>query len=347
MSQKNVTLLQYVDDIWGVWPHSREDFDIFLGILNSFNPSITIKSTSSPTSVDFLDTTTFKDTTFKETHRLDIKVFFKETDTHALLFKTSFHPGHTYAGLIKSQLLRFHRICSREVDFYSAVKVLFRALSSRGYSRSFLRKCQRNFLVKKPIMVGSSLTFVTTYSPSTRDLVRGCRERFLHHTRDKDVLQDFRIIPAFRRNRNLQDFLVKAKIRPLYIPQVRNPVDYFKQRTWLQSHSTKEVFHIMVRGHVKCKNCVYLIMCQTCGLQYVGETGNSIATRMAQHKYNITNRKKVQTPLVAHFTVHGWKSLSTSILQCNPRWSAPLRRRAERLWINKLDTLHPKGLNEG
>ena len=115
--KKTLHYFRFLDDSWGVWPHSREDFDGFLTILNTHNPSITIKSTFSPSSVDFLDTTTFKGPEFPSTSRLDIKVNFKDTDTHALLHKSSFHPRHTYAGLVKSQLLRFHRICTRPGDF--------------------------------------------------------------------------------------------------------------------------------------------------------------------------------------------------------------------------------------
>ena len=135
--KKTLDYYRSLDDIWGIWPHSREDFDVFC-FLNNHNTSTRIKSTFSHSSVDFLDTSTFKGHDFVQTRQLDIKVFFKETDTHALLCKTSFHPRHTYAGLVKSQLLRFHRICIKQADFIAATKVLFTALSTtRGYCRSF------------------------------------------------------------------------------------------------------------------------------------------------------------------------------------------------------------------
>ena len=122
--KKPLHYFRFLDDIWGVWPYSREDCDECVSALNSHNSSISLKATFNLTAVDFLDTTTYKVPDFHNTHQLDIKVFFKDTDSHALLFKSSFHPKHTFAGLIKSQLLRFHRICSREEDFYRATKVL-------------------------------------------------------------------------------------------------------------------------------------------------------------------------------------------------------------------------------
>ena len=119
-SKRPIHYLRYLNDVWGVWPHSRSKFDLFLVTLNVHDPSISLKSCISTTCVDFLDTTTFKGPLFPSKLKLDVRVFFKATDTHALLHRSSFHPKHTYAGLLKSQLLRFSRICSEHSDFMDA-----------------------------------------------------------------------------------------------------------------------------------------------------------------------------------------------------------------------------------
>ena len=98
----------------------------------------------SENSVSFLDVTIFKGKQFLEKGRLDTKVFFKPTDTHELLHKKSYHPPHTFKGIIKSQILRFKRICSNQEDFEHACKILFSVLCTRGYSKSFLRKIKRD-----------------------------------------------------------------------------------------------------------------------------------------------------------------------------------------------------------
>lgn len=59
---------------------------------------------------------------------LGTRVYFKPTDTHALLHKTSHHPKHTYRGIIKSQLIRFNRICARHEDVEVATGTLFKDL---------------------------------------------------------------------------------------------------------------------------------------------------------------------------------------------------------------------------
>ena len=109
---------RYLDDIWGIWPGSEAEFTVFMSVLNAHNPSIQLTHTLSNSTIDFLDTTVYKGPDFNLTSLFEIKVFFKPTDTHALLFKNSFHPRHTFKGIVKSQLrIRFDRICTRREDF--------------------------------------------------------------------------------------------------------------------------------------------------------------------------------------------------------------------------------------
>ena len=136
--------LRFLDDIFLIWTYSKDEFDQFIQTLNNFHPSVKLKATVSDNSVDFLDTTVFKGPMFRNTGILDTKVFFKSTDTHQLLHKSSFHPKHTFRGILKSQIIRFDRICSRNVDFQRATNTLFRVLRTRGYSKRLLRQIKNN-----------------------------------------------------------------------------------------------------------------------------------------------------------------------------------------------------------
>lgn len=137
---KPLLYYRFLDDIWGIWTESEEKFNQFIIDLNNTNSSISIMAEINKEQVNFLDITIFKGTEFHNTGTLDTKVYFKSTDTHCLLHKHSYHPKHIFSGIIKSQLLRFWRICSQEEDFYRAVRTLYTALATRGYSRSFLRE---------------------------------------------------------------------------------------------------------------------------------------------------------------------------------------------------------------
>ena len=102
--------------------------------------TVKLKATIDHNSIDFLDETVYEGPTFSNTNCLDTKVFSKPTDTHQLLHKASFHPKHTFSGISKSQILRFHRICTNHQDFTAATSTLFSALIPRGYSKVLFRK---------------------------------------------------------------------------------------------------------------------------------------------------------------------------------------------------------------
>ena len=87
------TYFRYLDDIFIIWPHGKDAFSEFLNIFNTHEPPIKFKSSICIDSVNYLDTTVFKDP--KNNNTLLTKVFFKPTDIHQMLHKHSFHPKHT------------------------------------------------------------------------------------------------------------------------------------------------------------------------------------------------------------------------------------------------------------
>lgn len=183
----------------------------FVRTLNSHDPSIRLQYVLDDKSIDFLDTTVYKGPNFVKTQVLDTKVFFKATDTHALLHKSSFHSRHTFRGLVKSQLIRFRRICSGDGDFWDAVRILYRALMKRGYSRSFLRGCFKYFQEGTSRDRGELIPLVTTFSSASRHFNWALKFNFGRLLGATDLLPHHKVISAFRKNRNLRDLLVRAR----------------------------------------------------------------------------------------------------------------------------------------
>ena len=207
--------LRYLDDIWGVWPHSREDFSAFVNILNSHHNSIKVKYVLSDSSMDFLDTTTFKGVDFPTSHCLDVKVFFKETDTHALLHRDSYHPKHTFPGVVKSQLLRFHRICTQHSDFPAAKHTLFQVLVQRGYPLSLLRQVSRTFQEVAQREDTLTIPLVTTFGRRNQLLNHRLTLDLATHLRGSGILEGATLISAYRKNCSVGEFLVRSGLRPL------------------------------------------------------------------------------------------------------------------------------------
>ena len=128
---------RFLDDIFMIWTHGIDKFYEFLDILNNHHPTINLKATISENEVNFLDTTVYKP--YPSSDVLYTRVYFKPTDTHALLNKSSFHPKSVFKGIIKSQIKRFKIISTTESDFKNAWSILCRALRKRNYSKRWLR----------------------------------------------------------------------------------------------------------------------------------------------------------------------------------------------------------------
>lgn len=345
--KKPLYYFRYLDDIFGLWTFSKEDFQDFITILDTHDPSIRLKHVLNQERIDFLDTTIYKGPSFSANQTLDIKVFFKETDTHSLLFKTSFHPKHTYRGLVKSQLIRFKRICTKHDDFKDAVNILFSSLRKRGYCRSFLRQCLSTFENTQQKTKSEPIPLITTFSTTSLRINSKLKTNYTTLIKEQGLLPNHQLISAYRRNQNLKDYLVRAELKPVQkITKDNMLTGVFVQLKYVQNKVNKTILKISQVFNPATRNCVYLIFCSKCGKQYVGETKNSLLTRMTQHRYVLRSQKDPVTPLVAHFLIHGSQSVRVSGLQSNSSWTMNDRKQMERKWIHLLDTKEPQGLNK-
>ena len=103
----------------------------------------------------------------------------------------------------------------------------------------------------------SLLPFITTYSPTAVKLVKVIKNNFQNVIVQNNHLQEFRIIAAFRKNKNLQDTLVKAKLQPLMIPRPSGLGCFFQTQSWAWNQHIKNIFPTQRRTSVKSKNGVF------------------------------------------------------------------------------------------
>lgn len=130
---------RFIDDIFSIWLHGYAAFIKFMEHLNNISASIKLTFEYEQHAINFLDITIYKGDRFRNSSVLDTKVYFKPTNKHQLLHKDSHHPKHIFKSIVKSQLIRFSRICNNMEDFETATTTLFTALYKRGYSKRFLR----------------------------------------------------------------------------------------------------------------------------------------------------------------------------------------------------------------
>jgi hypothetical protein len=100
------------------------------------------------------------------------------------------------------------------------------------------------------------------------------------------------------------------------------------------SLTTGKEYKIFCNVNYKTPNVVYLLDCQVCGLQYVGESVQPFNKRMNGHRSDLT--KKTLLPVSQHFVSpgHSLDDFGRSkiyIIDHNPSWKENQRQKRESL----------------
>lgn len=124
---------RYIDDIFTIFK-SKPDYLLFLKKFNQLHDNITLTSTCSTSSIDYLDLTIFKGPRFNHSKRLDTKTYQKPVNAYLYLPAHSGHSLSQKTAFIKGELLRYVRTCSSFIDFSNVKNLFFHRLIGRGYS---------------------------------------------------------------------------------------------------------------------------------------------------------------------------------------------------------------------
>lgn len=366
---KPLLYFRFIDDVHFAWTGTEKQLKQFETYLNTLIPGIKITFEYSTESVHFLDTTLYK----KPETNYDViqtKVYFKETDTHQLLHKMSFHPKHTSRGVLKSQLLRFKRISSCYEDYSKACGILFKALIQRQYSRSLLRSMKRSIWksenLKNTQLNGELLPVIVPFNEIGIKLAKNWRDLISKNEKFKD----FRLITAYSNGPNLHQKLIRSDLKTVGANSAHKNTkndptqnqnitlrcantkckacNYLTEGKYFKS--TKNLQKFTIRGRLTCKsaNVIYLITCKNCRKQYVGETGRSIKDRINDHLSAI--RLKKPTPVGSHFNLCGHK-ISDFTLMPIEQLQLSKNTKSDRLtmeitWQNLLQSTYPNGINQ-
>ena len=211
---------RFLDDIFGVWPRTLSELKNYETFLNNQIPGIKVKFSARNHVIEFLDTQVYKSQDRQGRCVLATKVYFKPTDTHQLLHKSSFHPRHTFQGIIKSQFIRFKRLSTTRWDYDQAADTLISVLTTRRYPLRMLRKLQayvwesydvRTLTHRRPPRFPRgerrNLPVVTYYDNFHARL----NKKWGGHIRSNPILRTARVISAFRRHKNLRNHLVRGR----------------------------------------------------------------------------------------------------------------------------------------
>ena len=168
-------------------------------------------------------------------------------------------------------------------------------------------------------------------------------------------------VRAYRRSENLRDILVRAKLKPLNTQQtkhIQQPCTHQDCQTCklLKRHNvlpTKNRDMKLVQS-VDCNtnNVAYLLECNKCNKQYVGETKRKFIIRFKEHLADIRHNR--DTPVAKHYNLISHKNNTTPIFPIpsvlsritgHPDRTTDERKNKEKMWIYTLRSIAPNGIN--
>ena len=127
----------------------------------------------------------------------------------------------------------------------------------------------------------------------------------------------------------------------------------FQYITFGQNWSTSTGRKYTTQTRISCtssnvSNVIYLIQCNICKKQYVGQTKNKILVRLNQHYSTIRNN--VETPVSKHFRSYHYKEpypirIFILSIKNNVDNAQGLRNKWKRIWMARLNSYIPCGMN--
>jgi hypothetical protein len=218
----------------------------------------------------------------------------------------------------------------------------------------------------------SNLYFITKYHDGIKQVQNIIRDNWDHLGKSPDTehLFESTLITGYRKNTNLKGLLVKTQI-PLLSPKpgtagiiLRECPDpqnctfcpMMDTTGKITSFKTKETCHSRAKAVCIAHNIIYGIQCNTCGKQYVGQTKRVFSVRLKEHIKDLTKTTLTEKdqPVAKHLTKpdHTGRidQITLFVLDFikSPSHSdrgALERNDKERIWIHRLGTLRPHGLN--
>ena len=373
---------RYIDDIFMIWPHGQEALDDFVSYLNKCHNTIKFTAETSTTQVNFLDIIV----SVNADRKIITSLYTKPTDSHNYLLYSSEHPRHLLRGIPYSQFLRVRRICTSNIDFRQHALVLASHFIRRGYPKFLVKNAliraelqDRATLLNKqrdtkttetaPKNTDPSFYLVVTHNPKNPPLRNLIQENWplLNKSKTTRVLTDANLVFGQSRNKNLSDHLVRASTKSLTTNKpvsVRNPCQrpntcrycrILNKTGNIKSHANGKTYTSMTNVNCQSSNLIYLISCNNCGIQYVGQTKNRLLTRFQGHFNDIAHDR--DTTVARHLNrceltinENKLKPFEITILSFIPSppesVEAKLHRdREDKRWMRRLTTIMPSGLN--
>ena len=204
-----------------------------------------------------------------------------------------------------------------------------------------------------------TLLGTTSYHPSHvfRSILFGQVYRWATHCSSYDAFKKTKALvqPALRRQGYSRSAIRKSVRRTLALTG-QNPRDwsngffpcgcdvcsYSSFTNVIHNECNRNLFLILHKLSCLTSGVIYLITCKKCSQRYVGQSSRQLRERISEHLRNISHGYPTSVSL--HFLECGLENFSFAGIEHCPNPKKRLTK--ESLWIKRLRTLRPHGMNE-
>ena len=354
-----LSYFRYVDDIWGLWTGSEKELQNFHQTANSIHPNIQVDLRYGTENIEFLDVKVSI-----VNNKIETDLFSKPSDKHLFLHQTSCHPDSVKKGIPYGLGVRLKRICSDKSKYEHRRNELCEQLSDRGYDQNQveeqLEKVDKNnrtnlLQYRKKKNSSDRVPLVLTFNaglPNIHTILKKHQKTLYKSQRMKTVFKKTPIV-SFKRDTNLQDILIHKKHNRLFFGQTNKCepcgkdcaiCPYVLDTSEIKNNEGEK---FKIRNHINCKsvNVVYALFCVKCNKYiYVGETGDTLYQR---HILNFSLiRRHQDDPVAKHFYTDDHTKEDFRIVGIEKLYgSDEYRKTRELLWMKKMKTFKPHGIN--
>ena len=369
--------LRYIDDVFFLWFNDEESLLKFIKFVRTYSKSKEIKSSLdydvfySPDTVKFLDCTVRI-----KNYEFETELYTKDKDAHLYLLSSSCHPKHTIKSIPKGQFIRIRRICSSIDLYWKHANKYIDFFTNRGYNIQTLQS------IAEEIAKVDRKEFLEDKSKQTDKVSSIPKDLFtLYHSqisklpfilnKHKGILSElsncFPDPPRvfFRRKRNLKDILCKSDVFSNSVKEEmewKQPCNHgncklcssIAASNKITNKQNNKKFEIKHGGTCRTKNIIYAAECRKHKKLYIGQGKCQLNKRFCGHRFDIKkistkplNKDVGGTELSEHFSAspHSQSDLRVRILDNNPRWGNIYRWTMEDVYMRKLKTIEPDGMN--
>ena len=276
---------RYLDDCQMPIKTSQIDPNELLSVLNSINKSIQFTLEMDNQSIPFLDILIKRNS-----EKIWMDLYHKPTDTRRCVEFSSCHPNHCKRNIPFSLARRIHVICEDDTEKNRHLIELRENLTKQGYPRELIENAFRRAEsipkedLRKPKIKEDNknlVPFITTHNPNNPQVFSKVKAALntLVSNETKGFHKDLKLIQSKRQGNNLKKILTKAE----FTSKVQGVHKCGNKRCECcnclllgDSYTFKNTQRrFELKSYMSCdsSNLIYVIICPTCGEEYIGETG--------------------------------------------------------------------------